>query len=65
MGRLLAHVVGVVPVTEHELTACGRMRADPPAAGLMAVDFLYQLVEPSADRAEDAELGNVRACEMP
>jgi hypothetical protein len=22
MGRPLAHVVGVVPVTEHELTAC-------------------------------------------
>src|ERR1700760_3156403 len=65
MGRLLAVVVGVVAVTEHELPACGRMCADPPAAGLVAVDFLYQLVEPGADRAEDTELGNVRAESRP
>ncbi len=65
MGRLLALVVRMVPVTEHELTAGGGMRADPPAARLMAVDLLYQLVERSAERAEDAELGDVRACEMP
>lgn len=65
MGRLFALVVGVVTVTEHELPACGRMRADPPAAGLVAVDFLYQLVEPGPDRAEDAELGNVRAESRP
>ena len=65
MGRLLALVVRMVPVTEHELTAGGGMRADPPAAGLMAVDFLYQLVERSADRAKDAELGNVRAESRP
>src|SRR5271169_4357145 len=65
MGRLLALVVRMVPVAEHELTAGGRMRADPPAAGLMAVDFLYQLVERSADRAKDAELGNVRAESRP
>jgi hypothetical protein len=60
MGRFLATVVRVMAVTEHELTACSRMCADSPASRFVAVDFLYELVEPSADRTEDAELGNVR-----
>src|ERR1700751_108798 len=65
MGRLLARVVGVVAVTEHELPARSRMRADPPAAGLVVGDLLDHLVEPGADRAEDAELGNVRTESRP
>src|SRR5262249_41651562 len=53
-------VVRVVAVAQRELAARRRMRADSPAAWLMAVVLLEQLVHAGADRADDAELGKVR-----
>jgi hypothetical protein len=61
MSWLLALEVRVVAVAEVELAARGRVVADPPAAWLVAVVLLDQLVERGADRAEDAELFQVRA----
>src|SRR5690348_586786 len=61
MSWLLALVVGVVQVTQRELAARRRMVADPPAAWVMAVVLLDQLVHAGADRADDAELGEVGA----
>lgn len=37
------------------------MVANPPAAGVMTVVLLDQLVDTGGDRADDAELGQVRA----
>jgi len=61
MGRLLALVVGMVAIAEQELAARGGMLPDPPAARLVTVVLLDQLVDARADRAEDAELLQVRA----
>jgi hypothetical protein len=36
------------------------MRADAPTAGFLAVVPLHQLIGPSADHADDAELGQIR-----
>ena len=56
MSWLLALVVGMVAVAEQELAARGGMLPDPPAARLVTVVLLDQLVDGSADRAEDTEL---------
>jgi hypothetical protein len=61
MGRLLAVIFGVVPVAEQELAVRRGVLPDSPAAWLVAVVLLDQLVDGGADRAEDAELFNVRA----
>jgi hypothetical protein len=61
MGRLPALIVGMVAVAEQELAARGGIAPDPPAARLVAVVLLDQLVDARADRAEDAELLQVRA----
>jgi hypothetical protein len=58
--RLEAVVVGVVAVTKEKLAACRRMRPHSPAARLVTVVFLYELIDGSSDGAEDAELGDVR-----
>jgi hypothetical protein len=61
MIRLPALVVGVVAIAEQELATRRGMLPDPPAAWLVAVVLLDQLVDTRADRAEDAELFDVRA----
>src|SRR6516162_10965864 len=58
---LLALVVGVVAVTQRELAAGRRMVADPPAAWVMTVVLLDQLVDGGGDRADYGELGKVGA----
>ena len=65
MSWLLALVFGVVAVTQGELAVRRRMVADPPAAGGMAVVLLDQLIHAGGDRADDAELGQVRAKPRP
>jgi hypothetical protein len=49
--------VRVVAIAKMELATCGRMRADAPTAGFVAVVPLDQLIDPGADHADDAELG--------
>jgi hypothetical protein len=61
MSWLCALVVGVVAIAEQELAACRGMLPDPPAARLVTVVLLDQLVDARADRAEDTELLQVRA----
>src|SRR6516164_2899859 len=61
MSWLLALVVGMVAIAEQELAARGGMLPDPPAAWLVAVVLLDQLVDARADRADDTELLQVRA----
>jgi hypothetical protein len=61
MSWLPALVVGMVAIAQQELAARGGMLPDPPAAGLVTVVLLDQLVDARADRAEDAELLQVRA----
>src|SRR5215471_10048878 len=61
MRWLLAQVVGMVAVTQRELATRRRMRADPPAAWLVAVVLLDQLVGGGGDRADNGELGKVGA----
>ncbi len=56
---LSALVVGVMAIAEQELAACRGMLPDPPAARLVTVVLLDQLVDARADRAEDAELFKV------
>src|ERR1700757_1332674 len=60
MGRLSALVVGVVAIAEQELAACRGMLPDSPAARLVTVVLLDELVNARADRTKDAELFNVR-----
>jgi hypothetical protein len=57
----LAQVVGVVAVTEEELSAGGGMVSDSPATRRMAVVLLDQLIDAGAYRADDAEFSEVRA----
>jgi hypothetical protein len=61
MSGLLALIVRMVAVTEHELAAGRGMLPDPPAAWLVTVVLPHQLVDARADRAQDAELFDVRA----
>src|SRR6516165_1950019 len=61
MGWLLAPVVGVMAIAKQELAARRGMLSDPPAARLVTVVLPDQLVDARADRAEDAELRQVRA----
>jgi len=61
MGRLPALVVRMVAIAQQELAARCGMLPDPPASGLVTVVLLDQLVDARADRAEDAELLQVRA----
>src|SRR5215469_4104897 len=61
MSWPLALEVRMVAVAEVELAAGGGVVADPPAAWFVAVVLLHQLVDARADRAENAELGKVRA----
>src|SRR5215471_18771850 len=61
MSRLSALVVGVMAIAEQELAACRVILPDSPAARLVTVVLLDQLVDARADRAEDAELFDVRA----
>src|SRR5215472_10907408 len=61
MGWLSALVVGVMPIAEQELAARCGILPDSPAARLVTVVLLDQLVDARADRAEDAELLQVRA----
>lgn len=58
---LSALVVGVMAIAEQELAACRGMLPDSPAARLVTVVLLDELVDARANRAEDAELFNVRA----
>ena len=58
--RLGALVVGVVTVTKQKLPARRRMGSHSPAARLMAVVLLHELIDGGADGAKDAELGEVR-----
>jgi hypothetical protein len=58
-GRAAPLVLRVVPVAQEELPAGGRMIAHPPAAGLVAVVLLHQLIRGGADRPDGAELGQV------
>src|SRR5262249_25063961 len=60
MRRLPAVVVGMVAITEQELASSGRILADPPAAWLVAVVLLDELVDAGGDRAQDAELFDIR-----
>jgi hypothetical protein len=60
MRRFEAVEVGVVMVAEEKLTPCRRMGSDPPTARLVTVVFLYELIDGSADGAENAELGEIR-----
>src|SRR5215467_12055856 len=59
--RLPALVVRVMAIAEQELAARRGMIPDPPAARLVTVVLLDQLVDARADRAEDTELLQVRA----
>src|SRR5262249_2336391 len=59
VGWSLSSEVGVVAITQKELTAGCGMRADAPAAGLMTVVLLDELIDAGTDRAEDAELGEI------
>src|SRR6516164_5837461 len=61
MSRLAALVVGMVAMAEQELAARRGILPDPPAAWLVTVVLLDELVDARADRAEDTELFNVRA----
>src|SRR5215831_566143 len=61
MSWLSALVVGVMPIAEQELAACRVILPDSPAAGLVTVVLLDQLVDARTDRAEDTELLDVRA----
>src|SRR5215472_18405753 len=61
MSWLFALVVGVMPIAEQELAARRGMLPDSPAARLVTVVVLDQLVDARADRAEDAELFDVGA----
>ena len=56
---LLAPEIRVVAITEVELAACRGVIADPPAAWLMTVVFLHQLVDACGDCAENAEFFKV------
>jgi hypothetical protein len=58
-GRPGAVVIGVMAVTQQELTAGGGMIPDSPASRLVAVVLPYHLINPGADRADNAELGDV------
>jgi hypothetical protein len=49
----------MMPITEEKLTTGGRVIADPPTARLMAVVLLQDLVDAGADRAGNAELGDI------
>src|ERR1700744_5676598 len=61
MSRLSALVVGMVAVAEQELATRRGMLPDTPAARLVAGVFSDQPEDTRAERAEDAELFNVRA----
>src|SRR5580700_6322247 len=58
---LSAPIVGMVAIAEQELAACRGMLPDPPATRLVTVVLLDQLINARGDRAEDAELLQVRA----
>ena len=51
-----ALVVGVMAIAKQELAACRGMLSDSPAARLVTVALLDELVDARADRSEDAEL---------
>src|SRR5499427_7734713 len=61
MSRLSAPVVGVMAIAEQELAARRVILPNPPAARLVTVVLLDQLVDARADRAEDTDLLQVRA----
>jgi hypothetical protein len=50
----------MMPIAEEKLTTGGRVVADPPTAWLMAVVLPHDLVHAGADRADNAELGDIR-----
>jgi len=52
--------VWMVAVTQRELATRRLMRADPPAAWLVAVVLPDQLIHASSDRADNTEFGKVR-----
>jgi hypothetical protein len=62
---LFASVVRMVAVTQRELAARRRMRADPPAARLVTVVLPDHLIHAGGDRADNAELGKVRSESRP
>src|SRR5215471_14867459 len=62
---LLTLEVRVVAITEIELAVRRGVIADPPAARLVTVVPLHQMVDADADRAENAELFKVRAESRP
>ena len=61
VSGLHALIVGMVAITEQELAARSLVLPDPPAARLVTVVLLDQLVDGRADRAEDTELLQIRA----
>src|ERR1700722_20050587 len=61
MSWLSAPIVGMVPIAEQELAGRRGMLPDPPAARLVTVVLLDQLVDARGNRAEDAELLQIRA----
>src|SRR6516162_7691826 len=61
----LTVVVGVMAVTEQKLSSRRRVGADAPTTRLMAVVLPNQLICGSRDRAEDAQLCDVRTKSRP
>jgi hypothetical protein len=58
--RLLAAVVGMVAPTQVELPTGSLVVTHPPAARLMTIEFLHDLVYASRDRSDNAEFGDIR-----
>jgi hypothetical protein len=54
-------VVGVVTVTKEKLASGRRVRSHSPAARLVTVVFLHELVDGRGDGTKDAELCEIRA----
>ena len=59
--RFDALEVGVVPVAKQKLAARRRMRSHSPAARLVTVVLLHELIDGRRDSAEDAELCDIRS----
>jgi hypothetical protein len=65
VSGLPAPEIRVMTVTEVELAVRRGVIADPPAAWLMTVVLLHQLVDACGDCTENAELFKVRAESRP
>src|SRR5262245_50154488 len=65
MRRPGALEIGVVAVAQEKLAARRGMSAHPPTPWLVPVVLLHELIHAGADRAKDAELGEIGAESRP